>query len=178
MHTNIRVMVPFEGVGTLKPSAHPATAGSVPPYNGYFYETPASLACVYKLVPTSVTGCNPNTATLNATGGTRAIAIVDAYHYSAALSDLSLFSTQFGLPAPNLTVVYATGKAPQTDPTGGWEVEEALDLQWAHAMAPHAKLYLVEAASSNLRALVNCGNRCKQLGFCGWRWRSIYELGC
>ncbi|MDD5273813.1 MAG: hypothetical protein PHU14_13985, partial [Methylovulum sp.] len=38
------------------------------------------------------------------------------------------------------------------DPNG-WEVEEALDLQWAHAMAPGAKLYLVEAASASFNDL-------------------------
>ena len=34
-------------------------------------------------------------------------------------------------------------------PTGGWELEESLDVEWAHAMAPGAKILLVEANSAN-----------------------------
>jgi kumamolisin len=69
-----------------------------------------------------------------------------------ALADLGTFSLQFGLPPPNLQVVYATSSGIQTttpppyDP--GWEAEISLGIQWAHAMAPNAKIILVEAASS------------------------------
>lgn len=35
------------------------------------------------------------------------------------------------------------------DPTGGWEVEESLDIEYAHSMAPEATLYLVKAQSNN-----------------------------
>jgi len=30
-----------------------------------------------------------------------------------------------------------------------WKVEEALDIEWAHAMAPQAKLFLVESVQVN-----------------------------
>src|ERR1700722_5457288 len=43
-HTNVRVLVPYASMGALvAPSPHPETGGH-PPYAGYFYETPASLA--------------------------------------------------------------------------------------------------------------------------------------
>jgi subtilase family serine protease len=67
------------------------------------------------------------------------------------MSDLSVYSQQFGLPPitnSNFQVVYATGKQPQQDPTGGWEGEEALDIDMAHALAPNAKIVLVEAATN------------------------------
>ena len=95
----------------------------------------------------------------------KAIAIVDAYDNPNAATDLQTFSTQFGLPAitpSSFQVVYAphgasppgscTGPAtkPVTDPTGGWEVEESLDVQYAHGMAPAATLYLVEAQTNSL----------------------------
>ena len=84
-------------------------------------------------------GCKPTDATLlNPTGGTKAIAIVDAYDYPSAFSDLELFSAQFGLLAPNFQVVYATGTPPKAD--SGWGLDAALDIEWAHAMAPGAKL--------------------------------------
>ena len=32
----------------------------------------------------------------------------------------------------------------------GWQLEESLDIEWAHAMAPNAQIVLMEA-SSNLQ---------------------------
>jgi subtilase family serine protease len=82
-------------------------------------------------------------------GGSGAIAVVLAYHYPNALKDLTAFSNQFGLPAPNLKVVYASGlTTPPANSAANWELEGALDLQWAHAMAPSAQLILVEAKSN------------------------------
>ena len=153
--TSFKVFHPNEGHATLNAriKANPTVPGA-PPASGYVFATPASLACIYGLVA-SVAQCNPNslTSTSNATGGSKAIAIVDAYHYPHALSDLQAFSAQFGLPTPTLQVVYATGRQPKTSPNN-WEVEEALDLQWAHAMAPNATLYLVEAASNSTNDLL------------------------
>ena len=90
--------------------------------------------------------------TANPSGGSRAIAIVDAYHYATAASDLSVFSNQFGLPQANFQVVYANGRQPPVN--ADWNIEEALDIEWAHAMAPDAKIYLVEAASTNFTDLL------------------------
>ena len=136
-HTNIHVLLPTKPLVTARPFGVP--------YAGYAYESPASLACVYSLA-TVVTGCNPNKVTANPTGGARMIAIVDAYDAPNAANDLAAFSTQFGLPAANFQTVYASGTRPAYD--YGWEMEESLDVQWAHAMAPGAKIVLVEAASS------------------------------
>ncbi len=135
--------------------SNPMPFGS-PPSSGTAYSTPASLACVYKLT-TPIAGCNPNTTTALPHGGSKAIAIVVAYNYLRALKDLQKFSIQFGLSAPNLTVVYASGSMPRGS-SYSWEMEAALDLQWSHAMAPNAKQYLVEAASDsfpNLMAAVD-----------------------
>jgi subtilase family serine protease len=103
------------------------------------------------LVPRSV-GCNPNTVTAVPTGGSGSIAIVDAYDDPGAAKDLAKFSKQFGLPPAHFQVIFATGSRPFNDP--GWEIEESLDVQWAHAMAPNAKLYLVEAASNSFYDLL------------------------
>ena len=145
-HTNFRIFVPAEGPAANQgKGASPQLVG--PPFPGYFYETPASLACAYNLVaPTP--GCNPNVVTTNPSGGSRAIAIVDAFDYPQAASDLAYFCSQFGVPQANFSVVYASGVEPPEDGSGGWEIEESLDIEWAHAMAPNAKIYLVEAASN------------------------------
>jgi subtilase family serine protease len=112
-------------------------------------ETPASLACVYGLTA-QVAGCNPETLTTVATGGSRTIAIVDAYDNPNAASDLAVYSQYFGLPKitkSNFKVVYAGGTQPPQDPTGEWEGEESLDVDMAHAAAPNATIILVEAQS-------------------------------
>jgi subtilase family serine protease len=142
-HTNIHVFLPTEPMRNAQPFG--------PPFSGYAYEAPASLACVYHLA-TAVAGCNPNTVTKNPTGGAKMIAIVDAYDAPNAASDLAAFSTQFALPAASFQVVYASGTKPAYD--AGWEIEESLDVQWAHAMAPNAKIVLVEAASNSFTDLM------------------------
>jgi len=105
-------------------------------------ETPGSLACVYGLV-TGPTGCPIATSTNVPSGGVGAIAIVDAGSYPTAASDLAAFDAQFGIPPANFTVVYSGLKPPVYS---DWIVEQALDIEWAHAMAPQAKLFLVESA--------------------------------
>ena len=153
-HTNFKMFVPAAGMEARQdsPEAVPQVSGR--PFQGYFYETPASLACVYKLVPvpSQDTACNPNKVIANPAGGAHAIAIVDAYHYPMAMSDLTRFSAQFGLPAASLQVVFANGRQPKVN--ADWNIEAALDIQWAHAMAPQAKIYLVEAASNSFADLL------------------------
>ena len=145
-HTNLLVMMPEAGPIAIDANAQP---NELPPVPGLFFETPASLACVYGLVKHPKPGCNPDQTTQTVMGGSGAIAIVDAFDDPNAVSDLALFSSIFGLPPADLTVVYASGSQPPLDPTGGWELEESLDIEYAHAMAPGAKLFLVEAASNN-----------------------------
>jgi subtilase family serine protease len=121
-----------------------------------FAEYPASLACLYKMSSTQYAGCAPtNNSAYNAVGGARAIAIVDAYHYPTAAADLSYFNSFFGLPS-NFTQVIANGNGACVTPPvdTGWNLEAALDLQWAHAMAPKAKLILVEACSNSYADLM------------------------
>src|SRR5664280_1298761 len=100
-------------------------------------ETPASLACVYKLV-TGPTGCPIATSITVPSGGIGAIAIVDAGYYPTAQSDLDAFDSYFGIPATTVTQVWPLG-SPRPPVYTDWEVEEALDIEWAHAMAPQAK---------------------------------------
>src|SRR5271169_4137871 len=72
-HTHILIL----GDGPIQPAGQisPQTGG--PPFPGYFYETPASLACIYRLVHPADFGCNPNVVSTNPNGGSKAIAIVD-----------------------------------------------------------------------------------------------------
>jgi len=172
----VRVFLPT-GMGAIA-AAGPAVG---PPMPGFFFETPASLACVYKLV-VQAAGCNPNTVSAVPTGGSKVIAIVDPFHAPNALADLTTFSRQFGLPAPTdatFEVVYALANGTQTttapptgpppDPTGpppdktGWEIEVSIDIEWAHAMAPNAKIILVEAVSNQIPDLMGAEDLASRL---------------
>ena len=93
---------------------------------------------------------------LPSVGGQGTIAIVDAYDYPTAENDLNVFSAQFGLPACTTAngcfkKIYATGTKPRT--SCSWSQEMALDIEWAHAMAPNARIVLVESASSTMLSL-------------------------
>lgn len=80
-----------------------------------------------------------------ATGAGETIAIVDAFHDPNIQSDLHIFDQQyFGGVDPSFTQVNLG-----TTATGSWHTEEALDVEWAHAMAPQANIVLVEAASNS-----------------------------
>jgi subtilase family serine protease len=89
---------------------------------------------------------------LTATGAGQTIAIVDAYGSPTIQNDLATFDKQFGLPAANLQIVYPTGKPNRTD--GGWALETALDVEWAHAIAPNANILLVVAKTNSISDLV------------------------
>jgi kumamolisin len=151
--THLRILVP--GNGNTSFGAAAVNPAELPPFPGFLFETPASMACVYKLVVLPIKGCNPNLTTANPTGGNHAIALVDAFDDATAESDLATFSAQFGLPAADFTVVFANGTRPGIDRTGGFEIEESLDIEWAHAMAPAAKIFLVEAANNSFTNLFN-----------------------
>jgi len=165
VHTHLLVSAPDVGPVAVDVNGSPS---ELPPVAGLFFETPASLACVYRLVKNPLPGCNPDQTTQVASGGSGAIAIVDAFDDPNAASDLALFSLIFGLPPADLTVVYASGSQPPLDPSGGWELEESLDIEYAHAMAPNAKIFLVEAASNKgtdiLNAIVLAGSLVAQAG--------------
>ena len=82
------------------------------------------------------------------------IAITDAFHYANNEADLNVFSTDMGLP-PCTT---QNGCFKNVDQNGGqnfcgsdsgWELETMLDIEWAHAMAPNAKIVLVEGCTND-----------------------------
>jgi hypothetical protein len=102
-----------------------------------------------------------NAAAVSSLDGTgQTIAIVDAFDHPNAASDLSVFSNQFGISAANLIKVGldasgnpSTTSFPAFD--AGWSEEIALDIEWAHAIAPKANILLVEANSNSYTDLLN-----------------------
>jgi len=75
------------------------------------------------------------------------MAVVIPFHYSTADHDLQVFSDQFGLRPCDVQsgclTVDTLGDPGSMD--CDWGKEAALSLEWMHAMAPKARLLLVEA---------------------------------
>jgi subtilase family serine protease len=90
-------------------------------------------------------------------GAGQVIGIVDAYDDPNVEADLGVFNRQFGLPACTSSngcfrKVYGNGRKPVTN--ANWGIEIALDVEWAHAIAPQAKIVLVEASTNSLADLL------------------------
>jgi subtilase family serine protease len=79
-------------------------------------------------------------------GSGQTIAIVDAFDDPYAARDLQIFNS-YVLGRTDAVQFTKVAFTHQTD--SGWAGEEALDIEWAHAIAPRAKILLVEAASDN-----------------------------
>jgi subtilase family serine protease len=86
------------------------------------------------------------------TGYGQTIAIVDAYGSPTIQNDLNAFCTRFRLPSQYIQIAYPTGRPSLVDQ--GWALETALDVEWAHAIAPSASILLVVAKSNSFADLL------------------------
>ena len=115
--------------------------------------TPLDTAGPTGLTPTQIRAAYGfNQLSLDGTGTT--IAIVDAYDDPTIASDLHQFDVQFGLPDPTFTKVSQTGSTTALPAANaGWSDEISLDVEWAHVIAPGAKILLVEATDDSFNNL-------------------------
>jgi hypothetical protein len=120
--------------------------------------TPAQIRAAYGFDSISFSG---GAVAADGTGTT--IAIVDAYDDPNIASDLHQFDVQFGLSDPVLTKVNQNGGSSLPKANSGWATEIALDVEWAHAIAPGANILLVEAANSSLENLMAAVNYARQV---------------
>jgi subtilase family serine protease len=85
-------------------------------------------------------------------GRGQTIVIVDSFGSPTIAHDLRMFDATYNLPPPpKLTVIRPAGPVPPYQPTSnreGWAGETSLDVEYAHAMAPGAKILLVETPIS------------------------------
>lgn len=142
------IIVTNAGNGNGRPGPGPAITPS-----GY---GPADLKSAYKITTTG--------------SSTTIIAIVDAYGYTNAESDLATYRSQFGLP-PCTTSNGCFGKFNQNGlrsnyprQNTGWAQESALDLDMASAMCPSCKIYLVEGNSNSFANLAAAAVTAANLG--------------
>ncbi len=136
------------------------TAGDVSPAastpSGY---GPSQLQAAYGL--TSYSASN---------GSGQTVAIVDAYNDPTAEADLGVYRSYYGLSScttangcfKKVSQTGSTTSLPSTD--GGWAEEISLDLDMVSAIAPKAKIILVEAKSSSFANLGAAENEAVALG--------------
>ncbi|HEV3416751.1 MAG TPA: fibronectin type III domain-containing protein [Pirellulales bacterium] len=134
--------------------------------------TPAQIRTAYGFNSLSSFGSTP------ADGRGQTIAIIDAYNDPNIAANLATFDQAYGIAAPpSLKIVNQSGgtSLPGTDPQQGWEGETALDVEWAHAVAPGANILLVEANSasdSDLFAAVNYARNAAGVSVISMSWGS------
>ncbi|PHV24479.1 peptidase S53 [Janthinobacterium sp. BJB446] len=151
--------------------------------------SPAQIRAAYDLpaLPAAGTALTPAQAAQLGAGQT--IYIVDAMHNPNAAAELAIFNQKFGLPgcttkaiATNATlplppapasgcefsVVYNTPSSTMTATApaynSGWAMEIALDVQWAHATAPLARIVLIEAPDASINSLLGAVRLANQMG--------------
>jgi hypothetical protein len=132
----------------IDPQFNPA-AQQVPGY------TPQQVQTAYGITNTSgVNQISFNGIAGNGAGQT--VAIVDAFNDPNIKSDAGKFSSFFNLPTfnsggPTLQVLNETGGTalPPNATPGDWDVEESLDVEWVHSIAPEANIILYEATTAN-----------------------------
>jgi subtilase family serine protease len=145
------------GAGVKTPSigAHPhyqiaghATPSAPPTFNCQLTTPaqcfgPAQMRTAYGVDKLAAKGLN---------GAGRTIVIVDAFQSPTIANDLAVFDQLFELPDPVFNQVAPDGLTPFDQDDGnmvGWAGEITLDVEWAHAIAPAAKIVLVLAKSNN-----------------------------
>ncbi len=138
--------------------------------------SPAQIRAAYGLPLLPPVGSTVSTADAPTFGAGQTIYIVDAYDHPNAAADLAKFSSKFGLPACTsvgvtklplaaasttagctFSVVYTDSKAALNAAApaynADWIAEIALDVQWAHAIAPLARIVLIEVDAANSNSL-------------------------
>jgi hypothetical protein len=126
----------YRTLGTVAPGQTP---------NNFLYYSPSEIEQMYNA-----------TSLLNAgyTGTGVSIAIIDAYGDPYIQQELQNFSAEFRLPLYNgtLHIIPVGTYNPWIGIATGWNLEIALDVEWAHAMAPNAtiNLYIANDTGNHL----------------------------
>jgi subtilase family serine protease len=104
---------------------------------------PAQIQRAYEVTPLLNAGKD---------GRGQTIVIIDAFGSPTIAQDLQIFDQTFGLPRAKFRQIAPAGSPPPFDINNdnqvGWAVETGLDVQWAHAIAPRAKIVLAVAKSN------------------------------
>ncbi len=96
-------------------------------------------------------------------GTGQTIVLLEAYGYPTIEADANAFCQLTGLPpltSSNFSVVYPQGPPVSPDAAAllKWDIETAIDVQWAHSIAPGAKIVVVAAAGQDNESLLDAMN--------------------
>ena len=166
--------------GTVTPKATPSVVATY---------TPAQIRSAYGLPVLPSIGTTPTPDQAAQMGAGQTIYIVDAMNDPSAAAELAAFNTKFGLPGCTTKSIPTTTSLPLAGPSvnscdfsvvfntsagtlsgttpaydSGWATEIALDVQWAHATAPLARIILIEAADASTASLVGAINLANAMG--------------
>lgn len=151
--------------------------------------TPAQIRAAYGLPALPASTAALTAAQAAQLGAGQTIYIVNAKHDPNVVAELAAFNAKFNLPGCTsrtlaagaslplpaagasgceLVVAYSTsaGGLTATAPAydSGWATEIALDVQWAHATAPLARLVLIEAPDAGVGSLSNAVALANRMG--------------
>ena len=151
--------------------------------------TPAQVRSAYSLPALPAAGATPSATQAAQLGAGQTIYIVDAYHDPNSAAELAAFNQKFGLPSCATVAIPATTKLPLAAASSGgcqysvayanasgalassapaydsgWATEIALDVQWAHATAPMARIVLIEVPDASLNSLLGGVNLANAMG--------------
>ena len=142
---------PLAAVVAIRPGiVHALAAQPVPPATA-FCEKKFKIACY---LPKQIQRAYhlPALFRKGVDGKGQTIVIVDSFGSPTVRHDLSVFDAKAGLPAPpSLRVIQPAGKVAPYRPNSnrvGWAGETDLDVEYAHTMAPGARILLVETPTS------------------------------
>lgn len=140
--------------------------------------SPAQVRAAYGLptLPSSYAGLTA--AQLAQYGAGQTIYLIDSFDDPMIVGELGAFSQLFGLPNCTVRTLSPTASLPLAAPStnscdfykvpsgssgsvaatvpkydSSWAVEVAMDVQWAHAIAPLARIVLIEASDANVPAM-------------------------
>jgi len=169
--TGLLVLIGLAFVVGVPPTVHaavapPATAPPAgwvakPPLRVANYGKARLRAAISNPSPQGYIPCDLRTAyylnKVSETGSGQLVAVVDAFADPNSSSDLASFDSVFGLPAPPSVTIIAPFGTSATTPGNlqSWQLEESLDMEWVHSIAPGANLSLVEARSDGGQDLLN-----------------------
>ena len=150
--------------------------------------TPAQIRAAYGLAPLPAVGAGISATVAATLGAGQTIYLIDAYHDATALADLNAFSTRFGLPTCTNVAIATTAAVPLATPPSSctfstvysttayamtstvpvynatWAPESKLDVQWAHAIAPLARIVLIEMPNSLSTSILGANLLAARLG--------------
>ncbi len=153
--------------------------------------TPAQIRAADGLppVPSDLSGITALQAAQLGAGQT--VYVIDAFHGPYAFGELLAFSSLFGLPPCTQRTLAATATLPLAAPNASktacdfyqvpsgnagsiasaaprydaqWAIEIAMDIQWAHAIAPLARIVLIEAAVDSMAGITNAIQLANRMG--------------